>query len=472
MSNASAAAAADPDEAAQRDLSDIARLGYIYGFPAFEVARLRWRALSRPRHPMRVNVLRHKRPLSGPDNSDVTAVNSDTLLSRAWLDLSQGPLLIHLPDAGDRYYSLALMDCFSNNFAVLGRRRPGRLPADVLLVGPRWQGGAPGGAAGGATVVRAPTDAVWALARILVRGPQDLAAVHALQDRLAIAPHGTAAGRYPPPLRVAPLDAQKPLVFFDVLNAVLRDNPPPEADRPVIDRLRPIGVGPGERFRRSEFAPPQLAALRRGIAEAQRLLYAQVGFRTGAAPPAGHWPSDELLARLAPRSQTPARRREGWSGPVGAVGDFGTDYLLRAQCALAGLGLLPREEAMYFTTATDAGGAPLDGRSRYVLRFRPDGLPPVDAFWSLTVYRTDESNRRWLVPNAIGRYSIGSHTPALRRRADGGLEIAIQEEAPDAGTENWLPAPRGPFMLTLRAYQPHAALLDGDYAIPEVERAP
>jgi hypothetical protein len=165
-----------------------------------------------------------------------------------------------------------------------------------------------------------------------------------------------------------------------------------------------------------------------------------------------------------------ADRRLGWSGPVGQVGNFGTDYLLRAQCALAGLGLLPRQEAMYFTTATDALGAALDGRSNYVLRFPPSGMPPVDAFWSLTLYRTDENNRRWLVPNAIDRYSLGDHTPGLRHGSDGAVEIFIQADPPDAAPENWLPAAQGQFMLTLRAYRPRRELLEGRYRIPDVQR--
>ncbi len=465
---------------AHAGLMDAARLAYIYGLPSYEVARQRYRALSLPRKggPLRLNTFLHSRALSTPTTAVVTAVNSDTLLSRAWIDLSRGPLVIHVPDAAERYYSLALMDFFTNNFAVLGRRSEGTPAGNFLLAGPRWDGAA----RAGMSLIRAPTNAVWALGRILVYGSDDLAAVHALQNQFMISRSGLAseiAQQSPDPLSlpVAALETTDLLTFFDVLNAVLTENPPPARDIAILDRLRTIGVGPSLEFTRSDFTPPQLDALRQGLASARDMIWTQVGFRTLAPQKArsGHWPSDALLAQLRgpddpSRARIQSRRALGWSGPPGQPGDFATDYASRAQCALAGLGLLPREEAMYFSTASDATGATLNGGSRYVLSFPSAGLPPVDAFWSLTIYRTDENNRRWLVPNAINRYSIGSHTPGLYYGADGSLEISIQHLRPTNDEGNWLPAPEGPFLLTLRAYRPRRELYAGVYTIPEVRR--
>jgi hypothetical protein len=423
---------------------------------------------------LQLNTFHHTRTLSTPETAVVTAVNSDTLLSRAWIDLSHGLLIFHLPDTADRYYSLALMDVFTNNFAVPGRRTTGTAAVRFLLAGPQWDGAAPTGM----TMIRSPTNAVWALVRILVDGPGDVAAVHAIQDRLAISRWGAASAsgsRDPVSLPVPPLDNDKPLTFFEVLNAVLTENPPPARDQPILDRLRTIGVGPSLQFRRQDYAPLQLDALRRGLAAARDMIRAQVGFRTLGPQRAGFgdWPSDALLTQLRgpvdpSRGPTLRNRPVGWSGPPGNAGNFGADYLSRAQSALAGLGLLPREEAMYFSTATDALGAALHGRERHLLRFPPGGLPPVDAFWSLTIYQTDENNRRWLAPNAIERYSIGSQKLDLRYGEDGSLTIFIQRDAPVGDEENWLPAPDAPFLLTLRAYQPRRDLLDGRYLIPDV----
>jgi hypothetical protein len=462
------------------DLSDLARLAYIYGFPTYEVARLRYRALSLPRKgkPLALNTFLHSKHLTTSETGIVTAVNADMLLSRAWIDLSRGPLVLQVPDAPARYYSLALMDFFSNNFAVLGRCSTGKAVGNFLLIGPESK------AVGshGRIAIRAPTNAVWALVRILVRGPDDLAAVHALQTRFTISRSGLASDSTvrvadPLALPVLPLSSADPLVLFDVLNAVLTENPPPARDKEILDRLKTIGVGPSLRFIRDNHTPRQLDALREGLASARDLITAQVGFRTLAPEQSGarRWPSDGLLARVrspltASRASPGWDRGHGWGGPLGRVGDFGTDYLTRAQCALAGLGLLPPEEAMYFSTARDARGSMLDGSMQYFLRFPPGGLPPVDAFWSLTVYRTDENNQRWLVPNAIGRYSIGNQTLGLRYGRDGSLKISIRRHRPTPDeTGNWLPVPEGPFLLTLRAYLPRSNLRDGTYAIPDVQ---
>ena len=462
------------------ELMDIARLAYIYGFPSYEVARLRYRALSLPRkgNPLRPNTFLHTKALSTPTTTVVTAVNSETLLSRAWIDLSRGPLIIHVPDAVDRYYSLALMDFFTNNFAVLGRRSAGTAAGNFLLAGPRWDGAS----RAGMTLVRAPTNAVWALARVLVYGADDLAVANALQEQFTITRSGLTENgqpsRDPLSLPVPALETIPDLLtFFDVLNAVLTENPPPARDRAILDRLQMIGVGPSLHFNRRDFSRPQLDALQQGLASAQDAIRAQVGFRTLTHQRAErmHWPSDALLAQLrgpldSLQVQTRGDRRRGWSGALGQRGTFGSDYLSRAQCALAGLGLLPREEAIYFSTATDAVGAVLSGGSRYVLSFPPASLPPVDGFWSLTMYRTDENNRRWLVPNVINRYSLGNHTPGLRYRSDGSLEILIQHDRPPADEQNWLPAPEGRFLLTLRAYLPRRELREGEYTIPDVQR--
>ncbi|MGO9758200.1 MAG: DUF1254 domain-containing protein [Roseiarcus sp.] len=465
-------------DGALAELMDIARLAYIYGLPIYEVARLRYRALSLPRKggPLRLNTFLHTRTLSTPTTSDVTAVNCDTLLSRAWIDLARGPLIFGLPDTADRYYSLALMDAFTNNFEVLGRRATGASPLRFLLAGPRWDGAAPPGM----STVRAPTDTVWALVRILVDGPADVAAVHAIQDQLSISRWGApsdAAIDKPDPLSlpVLPMDNAKPLTFLEALNAMLTENPPPAQDQPILDRLRKIGVGPSLRFRRQDFTAPQLDALRQGLAAGREKVRAAEGFLALDPQRAefGRWPSNALLLQLRgplDESRYYGDRRQGWGDPPGEVGDFGANYLMRAKCALAGLGLLPRKEAMYFSTSTDAAGDPLIGGDRYVLRFPPDGLPPVDAFWSLTLYQTDDNKRRWLAPNALDRYSIGSRKTDLRYGGDGSLDIFIQHDAPAGDEANWLPAPNAPFLLTLRAYQPRSALLERRYAIPEVLR--
>ena len=265
------------------DLMDVARLAYIYGFPAYEMARLRVQAFSQGVRGarLRMNTLYHARALTTPRTGRVTNTNADVLKSSARLDLSQGPLVIKIPGAADRYYSLALMDAFTNNFAVLGQRTPGAGESDFFLVGPQWDAVAPAGM----TLLRAPTNAAWALVRIMIDGPDDLPAVHALQDRFSIASPprhlsenatGVAVPLSKPALT---FDSDKPLTFFEALCAVLTANPPPARDKPVLDRLRAIRVGPSLQFSRRDFTPPQLDALREGIAAARDAIQGRGGVR-------------------------------------------------------------------------------------------------------------------------------------------------------------------------------------------------
>jgi len=457
----------------RRDLMDVARLAYIYGSPCYQMARLRFRALHQPHAGL--NNVQHAREFRTGIDGRVER-NVDVVKSMAWLDLSRGPLVLHVPDNADRYYSLALTDFFTNNFAVLGRRSGGPAVGDFLLAGPRWQGTA----RPGIKVVRAPTNAVWAVVRILVYGPDDLAEVHALQDQFTISRSGASAesgprAAHPLSMPVRILSSMNRLKFFDVLNVVLTENPPPASDAPVLDRLATIGVGPSLQFNRSDFSPRQLNALRQGLAAGQETVQAVIGGGKDGARQSRQrpWPADELLAQLrGPRDRTAARssRERGWMRPIGTVDNFGTDYLLRARYAARGIGRLPTEDAMYFIAATDAAGAPLDGQSRYVMRFPPGGLPPVNAFWSLTVYQTDKNNRRSLVSGPNGRCSLGNHSPCLRYGRHGALEIFIQHDPPAGQEENWLPTPEGPFQLTLRAYLPRSELREGSYVIPMVRR--
>jgi hypothetical protein len=159
----------------------------------------------------------------------------------------------------------------------------------------------------------------------------------------------------------------------------------------------------------------------------------------------------------------------GWLYPERHLGNFGDDYLYRAQVALGGLAALEPAEAAGLICIGDADGRPLDGTDRYRLRFEPGQLPPAKAFWSLTVYEVTAEGRAFLVDNPLSRYAIGDRTRGLVHAADGSLEIALQHDRPASEREtNWLPTPAGPMRLVLRAYEPTDALLDGSYRMPPV----
>jgi hypothetical protein len=435
----------------------------IYCWPLFEMQRMRSATSARkapgqgfagdsPESTQRwCNLFTHERELLTAGKSRVVMPNNDTLYTNAWLDLSDGPLVITLPDTGERYYVLGFLDYFTNPFAHVGTRTTGNGAGAVLVTGPGWTGEVPPQFQAAGRHVRAATDWVWIIGRILVDGPGDVASVNALQDHFRIrklddwragrdSPARRFDARYPPR---APFDAAR---FADMVNDALATCAPPEADRTLVAQFREVGIGAAP-------LPAMSAAARAAMERACRTTQALLEGGENA-----------LFDRS--RDDGAPAHRPAWKQPAFLGDSFGTNLLRRAFVARQGIGQLSTHEAAYQRCETDADGKPLSGARRYSLRFAPGQLPPVDAFWSITLY---SSKDYFLVPNAIERYAIGDRTPGLVRDADGGLTLTVQHAPPlDAGARaNWLPAPEEAFFLCLRAYLPQVALIDGSYQLPE-----
>lgn len=427
---------------------------FEYAYPLFEMSRVRYGALQAPQNPARgqVNLVGHRRNLSDHRSRAVTTPNNDTLYSACWIDLSQGPVRIDVAamPAG-RYWSVALMDFFSNNFAMLGTRLDGVGPAAATLVGPGWRGATPAG-----RVLRAPGNDVWLLGRWLVDGPQDLAAAHAMQDGLRVTAlaGAVAAGGVAPVDRMAagqgggrvpPRSATDPETYLAVVNEALAHNRPPADEAALLAGLATVGLRPGERDAWSTLDEGLRAAWR------ERMPALHTALRSG-------------LGRGA-------RELQGWRLPPPQLGNFGRDHALRAAVALGGLAALEPIEAVYFSRQDDAAGQSLDGSRRYRIRVPAGGLP-TDAFWSLSVYERMDDGRLFFTDNPIQRYAVGDRTPGLQRHSDGSLELWLQHQAPGdpAQRSNWLPAPAGPLQLTLRAYLPRPELREGRSPLPTLER--
>jgi hypothetical protein len=411
---------------------DAFALAYRYALPVYEIARVRYALQLDPLAPVRLssNHLFHGRALAAPASRLITTPNADTLYSLAFLDLRNGPVRVDVPDTDDRYYSLAFMDCYTNNFAYVGRRTTGTRAGSYLVTGPHAARGKSGPA-----VIAAPTADVLLLARILVRGPDDLDAVRRLQQGFVVRGPATA----PRPLASTPAPGSGER-FVAIVNGVLADNPPPGADATVLQSIAAVGVGPS--------TEPLRAELRRAWNERFSAL-------------------ERAFAATVRAGRTIAH---GWSYPPVDIGRYGTDYDARARTALVGLLANVREEDMDLGAVADAGGAPLDARGSY--RLRLPARMPVDAFWSISVYERQPDGRLYFADNPLHRSVIGDRTRELRRNADGSLDLFIQRDppAPERRT-NWLPLPAGPFALMMRNYQPRPELLDGRFRYPAVERA-
>jgi len=409
------------------DLRAAARAAYQFTLPLIEIASTRTRGQMAG---STMNTFGHMRRLADHKARAVTTPNNDTFYSTAQVDLSQGPVTITLPPTGDRYLSLHLMDAYTNSFAVLGTRTTGNGGGVFRLVGPTE-------AAEGANVVRSPTPHVWALARILVDGPADVEAAKAVQQGISM--QGPAV-ETPGPFahRGAPWNE-----YFESAARLMKLNPPSVMDGAALQAMAPLGL---EDFDPSRFSPAQVAEIEAGMAEAKALA------RKGGLSGSGF--------------------TDGWSYPSAKLGAYDQDYALRAAVAVSGLAALPPEEAMYMRAEGDLRGALFDGGRNWRMTFPPGGHLPVNSFWSLSLYEATPEGQFFFTENPLNRFAIGDRTEGLKTNADGSLDLWIGHESPGADREaNWLPAPKGPFALFMRAYLPKTELLDGGYRLPRVVEA-
>ena len=416
-----------------------AQQAVIHTLPLFEMARMRAATAPR-RHPQHgfaaadagstlrwANTFTHSRRLLTPADREVVTPNNDTLYTNAWLDLADGPLLIEVPDMGERYWTLGFLDLWTNPFAYAGRRTTGNRAQRLFVHGPQWSGQVPAGM----VEVAAPGADVWIIGRILVDNEaEDLARVAALQQQFTI-------------LRAS--DAQPAARVIDTaMNGRQTATPDAAEYRAIVEAA----------WQRNPAARDDATAL-------------PLWHR---ATEGGAADLQQALAHVCDALRHGTQASDlggGWSVPVTIRTDWGAQFEQRARVARNLIGALGIEEAMYPLAEVDAQGQALHGAHCYALYFAPGAAPQVDAFWSLTMYRKSDC---LLVNNPIQRYSIGDRTRGLRWDADGGLRIAIQHDAPADPDANWLPAPCEPFYLTLRLYQPRQAHLDFSFAYPPLVR--
>jgi hypothetical protein len=422
--------------AAAPDLRTIARDAWLYVLPLLEMAATRARLFSMG---AAQNTIYNRRTLADASSRSVTSPNNDTLYSTAWLDLSAGPVTATFPEFGQRYFSLQLMDMYTNNFAVLGTRTISLSAAKFIIVGPN-----DAIAASDRNVLRSPTPHVWALGRVLVDGPDDLDAARAAQSGMVIDGPKVALKARPESVAAVAQDARWQDVFAEA-NRLLAEDRPPVTDLAMLLRIAPLGVGPDATFKPDAFSDNEREAITAGVADARALV-------------------------TDPRNRGQAV--QGWYYPGPTLGIWGQDYGARAVVARTGLAALPRDEAMYMRPEGVDGTALYDGRKMWRIHFAPGQLPPVSGFWSLTMYERNSDGQSFFTENALKRYAIGNRTPGLKINDDGTLDIWIGHDDPGEGRQaNWLPAPAGSFTMTLRAYLPARSLLNGDYKLPPMTPA-
>jgi len=432
------------------DLVGTVRDAYVYAY-ALVLEHLTMRQatnVAEPHQPFGPwNRIAHARELPGPEFRVVIRPNVDTLYSSGFVDLGDGPWVLSMP-ATDRYVMLPIYDLWTNVFAVPGTRTTGTdRERHWVLAGPTWRGEVPDGL----DLIRAPTRHISFIGRTQVDGPDDVAAVHSVQDGMSLVPLDAfgdpnwvaPVGKVdvdldmttPPPDQVEAMGAAE---FFGLFTGLWGDNPPAPLDYPIVHRMARIGLTVGRTFDLDAASDPVRAAFDEGAALGRADVRAEYDRLTGGGD--GAWTATE----------------EG--------GAYGVNYLLRAGVAAWGLGMNLPEDAVYPSVATDDSGAPLHGEHRYRLRFEPGGLPPADAFWSVTAY--DDSG--FLIANEISRYAV-SDRGGIALAPDGSFEVVIQADRPvGEAYDRWLPVARAPFNLMLRLYSPSRGA--GEWTAPAVLR--
>ena len=432
------------------ELREIVKDAYVYGFPMVDSYRIQYSYFvdeTHPEHKGAWNQLHSVARVYTPQDKAIQTPNSDTPYSFLGADLRAEPLVLSVPAIPQsRYYSLQFIDMYTHNFAYVGSRATGNDAGHYLLAGPAWKGSAPEGVK---SVIRSETDFAFVLYRTQLFGAPDLEDVKKIQAQFQVRPLSQFTATAPPS-PAPPVDFMRPLSaesqktspeFFAILNFLLRFTPTHPSETALMQRFAKVGVGRDQSFDVAALSAEQRQAVEQGMSDAWK------AFAT--------FKSEEVD-----------------TGKKSSADGFGTraflrnDYMARMASAVLGIYGNSREEANYPVYFVDAERKPLDGATgRYTVRFAPGQLPPVHAFWSLTMYELPAS---LLTENGINRYLINSTMePTLIRDADGGITLYIQHESPGTNRKaNWLPAPKGPFFMVLREYWPKPEALNGTWKLP------
>jgi len=435
-----------PTTLTAQEAQNIALEAYIYFYPLviMDVTRKHFTNIEADkkfgRGPM--NTFTHARTFPPAMFRGATHPNFDTLYSLSWLDLTKGPVVISVPDTHGRYYLLQMLDMWMDTFAGVGKRTTGTDAGNFVVVGPRWQGELPQGL----QRIYAPTPFVWVIGRTRTDGPQDYDAVHKVQDGYKITLL-LQWGREPQPITanvdtsvdmetppVQQVKKMTPNAYFAYAAELLKVNRPQATDQPQLARMKRIlGFEVDQSFDPAKADPLIRQALQAAPAAAEEALIIE-------------WPKV-------------GRKANGWVMNTDS-GVYGANYLKRASVAKFEIGMNLPEDAIY----PDTADTPLDGNNKYVMHFEKGALPPVEEFWSVTIYDLEG----FTVPTPTERYTLGDRSN-LKPNPDGSLDIYLQRENPGADKEsNWLPTPPQPFSLHARLYSPRRAAIDGTWAMPPV----
>ncbi|OJU82503.1 MAG: hypothetical protein BGO10_10180 [Chlamydia sp. 32-24] len=437
------------EELSEKEAYNIGLNAYLYFYPlvTMDVTRKQMTSVEEGKVPGfgPMNTFANIKAYPTATMRTVVRPNFDTLYSSSWLDLTKGPIILSVPDTNNRYYLLPMLDMWTDVFASPGWRTTGTKAEKFAIIPQSWSGKLPEGV----QVIKAPTPYVWVIGRIKTDGPNDYEAVHKIQSGLKISLLED-KGRVSPlahqeiDVTTAPKEIVEKMSanqFFAYAAELLKVHSPHITDEPMLALLKRIGFESGKSFDVNNLSPKIKESLIRGREAALELM---------------KWKLPSI-----------ARVENGWSMNTDTMGVYGNYYLKRAIIAQQGLGANLPEDAIYPLNLFDFNHNALDGNNSYTIHFDKDNLPPVQAFWSITLY--DEQG--YQVDNSLNRFALSSWMP-FKYNEDGSLDLYFSNENPGADkTENWLPAPKGPFNLTMRLYAPKNEALVGSWNPPFVKQS-
>ena len=434
----------------QSELESIALQAYIYTYPMvlMEVTKDQMTNMPAGKVPSRgpINSFSHLKTFPDASFKEVVRPNFDTLYSTAWVDVSKEPMILSVPEIKDRFYMLPMYDMWTDTFAVIGTYANGTEAGTYALCQPTWKGQLPKGV----KRIDVTTPVFWIIGRTQTNGPKDYDYINSIQEKFELVPLSHYGKSYKAEFKKNPNvdDKTAPLVqvqkmdaktFFTMAMELMQKYPPHATDQVMVDRMARIGLDP------KHFA---YETLPKNVKDALEKATEQ-----------SHTVMKKYVAKLGYVAN-------GWQMVTKSIGVYGNDYLQRATIALIGLGANPYDQAIYPLSITDKNGKTPVGEKKYIMHFAKEQIPPVDAFWSITMYNAEG----FPVANSINRYAIGDRDK-LKYNEDGSLDIYIQHENPGKDkVSNWLPAPeKGTMGITMRLYAPQQSVIDGEWKPPYIQ---
>jgi len=442
-----------PQTISPQDAQQIADNATIYGFPLVIMDLTRQVLTDVPAPNVNgspVNQFSNMKSFPDASFTDVVRPNDDTLYSTAWIDTKE-PVVLSVPDTKGRYYLLPMLNYWTDVFASPGSRTTGTAAGNFAITGPAWKGKLPPGM----TEMKSSTRWVWIIGRFTCYGSSDYQNVWDLQDQLKLTPLSAWGTNYVPPTSVpvdptvniqvpplAQLRAMDAPTYFNYICRLLVENPPYKADAPLLSSLTKIGIKPGADYK----------AYYSGLDDSVKTAI-QTGYQSA-------------LGRIPTTVMGPLKN--GWQMMYG-TGNYGTNYMFRAAVAYQGLGANLVDDSFYPSSFISGDGQRYSSANKYILHLNKEQIPPVNGFWSLTMY----NDQSLFAANPINRYKLGSLSdPPLITNSDGSIDLYIQGSSPDSSvSSNWLPTPAsGDFSMTLRLYWPQGQVLDESWVPPAVQK--